>query len=322
MSYDKYAYGVARVRSNELTLLSASDLEQLISAPGYKDTLRLLGDKGWQLPAEDEDVSSMLEREMAAVWGLFKESAPDIEELYSLVVYNDFHNLKAALKAALKGERTRLWVEPCINDPETLTDAVFERKYEYLPDYMREAAEKAYDAVVRLSDARQADVILDIAALQTAVDFAKKSDCPMIVELARFFAAASNVRTAVRSARNGKGAEYITQALCPSCNIDNDELVKTVLAGEEELSAFITRAFSEKAAAALNNGLVAFEKWADENMAAIVSGARYSNLTPEPFAAYYIHKELDVKNVRIILSAKNNLLDADTIRARVRTYDA
>lgn len=36
MSYDKYAYGVARVRSNELTLLSASDLEQLISAPVIK----------------------------------------------------------------------------------------------------------------------------------------------------------------------------------------------------------------------------------------------------------------------------------------------
>ncbi|MEG1437281.1 MAG: V-type ATPase subunit, partial [Oscillospiraceae bacterium] len=47
MHETEYAYAVARVRANELTLLSATDVEQLISAEDYKQVMRRLADTGW-----------------------------------------------------------------------------------------------------------------------------------------------------------------------------------------------------------------------------------------------------------------------------------
>ena len=43
----EYAYAVARVRANELNLLSAADVEQLIVAEDYKTAMRRLADAGW-----------------------------------------------------------------------------------------------------------------------------------------------------------------------------------------------------------------------------------------------------------------------------------
>ena len=42
----EYTYSVARIRAKEVSLLSESDIEQLLSAQGYEQALALLRDKG------------------------------------------------------------------------------------------------------------------------------------------------------------------------------------------------------------------------------------------------------------------------------------
>ena len=42
-----YAYAVARVRSNELSLLTEADTEQLIEAESYDEAMQKLADSGW-----------------------------------------------------------------------------------------------------------------------------------------------------------------------------------------------------------------------------------------------------------------------------------
>lgn len=42
-----YAYAVARVRANELTLLTEADVDQLIEADSYEAAKQILSDKGW-----------------------------------------------------------------------------------------------------------------------------------------------------------------------------------------------------------------------------------------------------------------------------------
>ena len=46
MAEDQYLYAVARIRTKELSLLSASFFEQLLSAPDYEACIRLLREKG------------------------------------------------------------------------------------------------------------------------------------------------------------------------------------------------------------------------------------------------------------------------------------
>ena len=66
--YD-YAYAVARIRANELGLLTSSDIEQLASAESYKAALRFLEEKGW-ISSDSDDVGAALISQTENAWKL------------------------------------------------------------------------------------------------------------------------------------------------------------------------------------------------------------------------------------------------------------
>lgn len=318
----EYAYGVARIRANELSLFAAADLEQLITSTDYQDALRILGDKGWKIPEPSMDFGAMLENEILSAWQLLSDAAPDIKELDSLIITNDFHNLKAALKTMTTEQAASdYFLFPSVVPTVIIEEAISAKQYMLLPAYLRETAERAYDAIVRLGSGRLADILLDKDALDTRIRFAKQSGCSLLIELAEFAGAAANIKTAVRCAKTGKDAAFIIEAMCDCSILDSEKLIETALSGDTELTNFLAAAFSEQASEKLKAGMAAFEKWTDETMAKMVQKAKYAAFSLEPLAAFYINKELDVKNARIILSAKQNNLTPELIRTRVRVTD-
>ena len=96
MKDDLYAYGDARVRCHEASLLTRSFLESLIASSGMEEAFALLGSHGWSLP-EDLDRNRLLSDREEQVWEEVKELVKDGNVLDLLTVKNDFYNLKAAL---------------------------------------------------------------------------------------------------------------------------------------------------------------------------------------------------------------------------------
>ena len=68
-----YAYAVARVRSNELSLLTEADTEQLIEAESYEAAMNKLADLGWGEVSKDTDYASYLEDYFAKHWAFLEE---------------------------------------------------------------------------------------------------------------------------------------------------------------------------------------------------------------------------------------------------------
>ena len=44
---EQYTYAVARIRAKEMSLLTKSDLDQMLSCNDYDEVLRILADKGF-----------------------------------------------------------------------------------------------------------------------------------------------------------------------------------------------------------------------------------------------------------------------------------
>lgn len=320
MRETEYAYGVGRVRANENALLSAADTEQLISAPNYKDALRILADNGWKAPEDGStDFTEMLEHESQKTWQLITEAVPDINEVDALIISNDFHNLKAALKAMFSNEASSIFfVTPSVVPAALIDEAVDAKHFELLPEYMQAPAEAAYDAVVRLKSGRRADIVLDVAALNTKLQMSKSSGSALLLEITQLNNAAVNIKTAVRCAKMGKDADFMHRAMCESEILENDELIEAALSGETELINYLSTSFVEGAAEQLEVGAVEFEKWCDDAVAEKVQRARFTAFSLDPIVAYYINKDTEIKNARIILSAKLNNIPAEIIRKRVR----
>lgn len=319
MHETEYTYGVARIRANENTLLSAADIEQLISASSSDDALRILADKGWQLSEDPMNASKMLESEMEKAWQILNEALPAIAELDALIITNDFHNLKAAIKAIFSHEDPApYYLDPSVIDSRIVGEAVETKHFALLPLYMQKPAEEAYDVVVRLESGRLADIILDAAALNTKILLAKESGSLLLLEVAQLIGAAANIKIALRSAKTGKDVAFIKRALCNCEILDNDLLITAALSGETELASYLTVAFFEAGAQQLLAGMVAFEKWCDEIIVQKLQSAKFTAFGLDPFVAYYMYKEIEIKNVRIILAGKLNNLSPDAIKTRVR----
>lgn len=320
MRETEYAYAVARIRVNELKLLTAAELDQLINASDYSEAVRKLVDKGWSAPTSEYDYAQMLEAEADKAWSLIKEVVPDIRELDMLIVKNDFHNLKAALKCSVGEDKAEAYyVKPSCIDPDIITQAVEAHDFSLLPEYMQEAAQEAYDMVVKVNNGQLTDVVLDTAAMKAMLCLADKTGEELLVKIADLICAAADIKAAYRSAKTNKSREFTELSVSECKTLDRASLIESASEGADKLIAYLENTQYAEPAGYLKNGdTTAFEKWCDDELMQLVAQAKFTCFGVAPIVAYYIAKDAEVKSVRIILSAKLNNLSADIIKKRVR----
>lgn len=314
-----YTYAVARVRANELSLLSAADIEQLITAADYKATMQKLSDSGWGEIKDIYDYATYLENYFAKTWAFLEEILPDLHELDLLLIKNDMQNLKAALKSIVSQHDAKdLYVQSTVYDTESILKAVDERRWSDLPDFMQKPAEEAYEVLTATSNGQLADAIIDKATLERIKFLGVESGSPVLAELAERMCATANIKTALRCANTGKSKDFIERSICECDTITKDKLVETALESVEAVLAYVDESSYSAAAEKFKESTSSFEKWCDDILMECVTMARYTAFGIDPIIAYYVARDAEIKTVRIILSAKINNLPADVIRERVR----
>ncbi|MCL1952697.1 MAG: V-type ATPase subunit [Oscillospiraceae bacterium] len=191
-----YTYAVARIRANELSLLSAADLEQLIAAPECPDIAE---------PGE----------KLAEAWRLITEILPAPGELDFLIVRNDFHNLKALLKSIFTdSEPGAYFMRPSVFDPKELREALREKRFDRLPACMAACAEEAYALLAKTMDGQLADAVVDRQCLETTLAMARATGNAFAATLAEMTCAFANARIQRRAEKTGKGQAFLERALC------------------------------------------------------------------------------------------------------------
>ena len=82
--------------------------------------------------------------------------------------------------------------------------------------------------------------------------------------------------------------------------------------------AYLENTEYSEAAKLLRESPAKFEKWCDDVIIDIAEEARMLSFGYEPLAAYYLAKESEIKNVRILSVCKEFGADRDTITERMR----
>ncbi len=314
----EYVYAVARIRCNENNLFNTDKLDQLVTAADYSEAFKRLGDMGYDTRKTD-DLSAVLKNEQQKAWDLLCEIAPDKSELEFLTVRNSFKNLKAALKSVVSGVKAdEFFIEPANVSDETIIKAVTEKDFSSLPDYMRGVAKECYDILTQLNDGQLSDSVIDKKALETYLEFSNKTKNDKLIRLADFTVAVSDMKIAYRAAKTGKDADYLDRSLAECKAIDISVLKKAALEGSDKVIECLEKIGYKDAAELLSKSSVAFEKWCDDFVLSSVINAKYEAFGFLPLVGYYLAKENEIKNVRIIMAAKENDISQDVIRERVR----
>lgn len=307
MGNTSYASAVAAVRAMENSLLTHSDIEQLIASKSKAEYNSLISAKGSE-QATLEDV-----------WDMLRAYAPNDRELEILLYKNDFHNLKAALKAVISGkEPQHYFIRPTNLDLDKLVVAIKSKEYEDLPEYIRKTAQEAYELLTRTLDGQLSDSVIDTAALEAMQRAAYRHGGEFMRRYAEMTALYADIKTAYRCALMKKPKSFIETAVCRTSELDKDSLVRAALEGVDGLFAYLENTQYSDAAKLLRESPAKFEKLCDDEMIELAQTSRMTAFGTEPLAAYYLAKEAEIKNLRIISVCKESGTDRETITERMR----
>lgn len=307
MSTIKYANAVAAVKAMESTLLNRSDMEQFINAPLSEIDSLISAKKG------SEGMTS------ESVWNMIHDYAPDSRELEILLYKNDFHNLKAALKAMISGQNAeKYYIRPTNLDLNHLTQILAEKNYSSLPDFISGTAEEAYNLIMRTSDGQLTDSFIDTSALSAMQKSAQDFGSDFMRKYVALTVVCADIKTAYRLSRMKKQKSFIESALCGSQELERDSLIQYTLNGTESLLDFLDGTEYRTAAELLRESPAKFEKWCDDIIMELAETARLKSFGTEPLIAYYIAAEAEQKNLRIITVCRECGADRQTITERMR----
>lgn len=304
MGKAEYASAVSAVKAMESFLLKQSDMEQLINAT-Y---------------TEFESVLLSTERQtLSDVWEMLKSYAPDSRELEILLYRNDFHNLKAVLKAMISNREPEHYIiEPSNVSVDVLKEAFRTKNSDILPDYMRETASEAYELLTETLDGQLSDSLIDASALRAMQKSAEEFGGDFMKKYAELITVCADMKTAYRCSKMGKSRAFLETALCGSTALDKESLIRASLGGTDSVISFLEHTQYGEMAQLLKESPAQFEKYCDDMVTELAETARLQAFGVEPLIAYYIAKETEIRNLRIISVCRESGADIETIKERLR----
>ena len=319
-SISKYAYSVSGAHVYEKSFLRKSDIDKLLTAPSYEAAVAVLSEHGWTMPDDSRDIGKILDLEMTRAWSWILESAPDPTLFDCLIRKNDYHNLKAGIKSLLSDFDVDLhFISPSTLDQTLLKEAIETNHFDMLPSPFAKLAEEVYDVLVRTQDGQAADVMVDRKCLDEIQMMAAKTKIPLLIEETELYTATTNIKTAFRAIRTGKDSSWLEKALTDRCTtVSREKLISFAGGKVDDLLNYLATTPYSAGTKFLSSSPSEFEKWVDDEMVARLLSTKNSPLGPEPLIGFYLGKEAEVKNARIILSAKQNNLPIEMVASRVR----
>ncbi len=316
-----YAFCVARIRAVENKLLSKQDIVTLLNQKDYFSAVEFLSSKGYS--CENNDIDSVIRTEEDKLSAFLKESVPDSKELESLYILNDYFNLKALVKCLIEGKNpiysfiyptTVIFDENKSTSPEDLLNT--------LGEHHRKTALEAYSYAAQSGNGRYCDVIIDKAAIGRLTSLYRNKKSGLCGEIAALLADTANIKTAFRCIATGQNSDFVSDAIGECCNLDRQKLIASTVIGLDELCNYLNTTDYRNCADIYKNKPADFEKWCDEEIYSKISSAIFTCFGFDPVVSYYYRKSLEIKTVRMILTAVKADADRQIIKERLRNVYA
>ncbi len=332
----EYMYASARVHALENRLVGRTRMEALIECKSSDEVLERLAECGYSLPEEDGGApvlsgAARTKAREAMLAGILQEAYDEVEAAvpdpavlrYFRYPY-DGNNLKAALKCGIRGIPVGDLLSDCGTVPASEVEMlVREGKLDDYPALIAEAVVAAREAYAQTNDPRVIDTVVDRAVFSAMLTDATATGDKTLIRWMRAKIDLTNILICLRILRMEMGVAgeaFLEEALLPGGTLDSRFFATAYAAGERGLADALIPTDYNRLIPAEGEGttLSAIERAADDRYMTLVrDGARI------PFGAavaggYLIGCEGTVKNIRIVLAAKDAGLSADTLRERIR----
>ena len=309
-------YAASRIRALEGTLLTPAQLDSLVTSKNAEAAVRLLISYGWNEP-EEYGIRSLIASEEMRAWDIVNELLPDCAEKKFLTCLNDHYNIKTAVKAFVSGASAET-AYPSRIDVPTAVAALKSADHGLIPEDLREALREGYSALVSSSDGQASDTAVDRMAMLSLIKFADESGSDFLRAYADATVSSADLMIAYRGSRAGKRKVLFEDALVSTSDLDADALAEAASHGTDAFFAFVEGTSLASLAELLKSDASAFEKKCDDILVSIINQTRTVPFGTDPVAAFWLAKQSELKDVRILLVCKQNGVSPEKISERMR----
>lgn len=328
---EEYIFPSVLLRSKETRFLSQASLDKLVEADGTQGMLKALAELGYGgglITDKAESAEAAISAELKEAYQTVFSVLTDEPELALFEYPGDYHNLKVLLKSQALGlDPKDLLMDTGSIEPEKLEEIVRKKEMASLSAVMKEAIATASETFAKSQDPQEIDIIFDRACYQDMADAAARLDDEFVLGYVRLLIDCLNMSSMIRLRRIGKGKNFFEKIFLSGGELDLgmfEALYEESYAQiADKLAPFGYYEIFTTGTAALDatGSYSELEKILDNIKIDYVRDSRY-----EPFGlcvacAYLVAKEMEAKNIRIILAGKAAGTDKQVIAERLRrTY--
>lgn len=314
----------AMLRAREPKLLDNARAERMLDAGSFEEAAKMLTDCGFpdlsQMTANQIDAA--LDERRNGILAEVERMVPDREAVDVFRIKYDYHNAKTILKSEAVGQSPdRLLSGAGRVNKDVLLNAYREEQLKDLPETLAKAMEEAKTILARTANPQLADFALDKAYFSELRKTADDTGSAFLKDYVSMLVDSTNLRTAVRTLRMGKSAEFMSGALAEGGKVSKNAL--TAVTDGDGLKALYAGKPLDKAAAlgaeALGGGsLTKFELACDNAVNACLRKAKLVSFGMETVVAYLAAVEEETTAARMILTGRKAGVAPETIKERLR----
>lgn len=316
----RYAFQTAQARALETQLLTAATVSEMANASDFAAAVAALAGSEYTIPPSGKDFDAILLDRRRAVRELFEHLVPD--EMAALFKgRDDFANLRVAVRRAVSDKPLGTDYSADGNVGPELFEQVFQNEdYTLLPDPLPEATEQAVLAYYQNKDIRQIDYAIDAAQARYEQRMAEAMDSAFLWNLFHVQVDLTNIRTMLRLKMMEMDQREV---FLEGGFVDRERFWAGVDTGYEALGVlFVATPYQHvldvgAPYVAANQSFLKVEQLCEQYMQGFLKSTGQITAGLQPVVAYLLMAEHEIRTVRLILTAKKNLLDTKLILDRI-----
>jgi ATP synthase, subunit C len=324
MDRENFIQSSVRIRHAEKKLLTKQQLQRLADAKNLEDAIKLLNETSYSSELSKLDRPENYEQVLSEVLNkTYKEAmeiSPDKSLVEILSCKYDYHNLKVLVKEnILKEKFDSMYCMLDENEIEAFRELALKNDEGLSKDF-----KECLDFFETTKDPQDIDIFLDKKYFEKVLSLAEGFKLEMITEYFKAMIDFINLRTFIRCRKQNQVKETLEKVLIKGGDVETDKILEMFYEDIEilpiKLKAYkIGRVLSKIVEEYKNtNSLNSFEKSMDDYLVEIVRKAKSIHYGAEVIFSFLFAKELEIKNLRLILVGKVNGLSADFIKERLR----
>jgi len=326
-----YTYAVSRIKAMENRMVDSTMLQQMADAHGFDGAWKLLMETcygQWVAETGASSYDKLLEAELVYLYNELRKFVPDPSIVSLFQIPYDFHNMKVVLKSlfAQRGGGESRWdllVSMGSYPADEMILAIESEDYRLLPYQLHRVIPSCVMIWEQTKNILEIENILDRHMFYAMRLIADDISYPGVKEYVRLRIDGENIRTMLRLKRLNVDVSEVLDHLHPGGTFSSDLLTQLYPEPRESWSRALSFGYMGDVLSGIEEVedfqvLPEVERRSDRLISSYLDQYQYDPFAPEQVVRYLWFKEMEVRNLRIILVGKASGVEKDMIKGLLR----